>query len=800
VLAWVAVVFVALIVVGVAAATIGYSILSRDLPDPTAQMVARDQTSRLYDRNDQLIAELFAEQDRTDVALQDIPVALRNAVVATEDERYYEHPGVDFFGIARAIWVDVTQGGRQGGSTITQQYVVNSFIEREDTLTRKVKEAILAYRLEENYSKDEILEMYLNTIYFGHGAYGVEAAAQTYFGKSVSELDVGQCAMLAGVIKSPGRFSPYLDPESAVGRRTLVLGKMVEQSYIDETTKTSADTTSVPVVGLKPPTNVAPYFVEYVKAILTEEYGADAVFRGGLEVRTTLDLEMQKVAEQAVIDALDQEGDPGASLVALDPSTGGIVAMVGGKDFATQQFNVAVQGRRQPGSAFKPFVLATALERGVSPEQTFECGSVTLPIAGSSDWKVTGAYGGVDGPMRLRIATKKSVNSVFAQLILEVGADRVVETAQRMGIMHDIMPVPAIALGGLQEGVSPLEMASAYGTLANSGTHMEPFGIIEVAKTSGEILFTAEPVSEQALDPAVAYLTTDLLKGVIEGGTGRAADIGRPAAGKTGTTQKYRDAWFVGYTPDLVTAVWVGHTEGQIEMLDVHGRKVTGGSFPAEIWAAFMSKALVDVPATDFVRPEGLFRAPICLDSGQTPTEWCENTGTGLFLEGTKIEDCEMHTGPVIVELPNMIGYTKEEAIAILNELQLLYSVEETSMLTIPLGIVSEHSPPGGSEVTTDTIVSIIVSTGPPQNIPPVASFSYTPSEVHAGDAVEFDASTSSDDGTIVSWVWEFDDGASDAGEIVSHIFATAGDYVISLWVTDDQGDVDVMTFTIEVE
>jgi penicillin-binding protein 1A len=779
---------------------IGYAAVSRDLPDLDQPLKGRDETSKVYDRNGVLITELFADQNRTRVPLAEIPVDLRNAVIAVEDERFYEHQGVDPVGILRALWVDLrTRSAAQGGSTITQQYVVNAFVDREDTLTRKVKEAILAYRLENDHSKDEILEMYLNTIYFGHGAYSVETASQVYFGKAVGDLSLAECATLAGVIKSPGTYSPYLDPDASRGRRGLVLDKMLEQGYIDQNSHDEAAAAEIQLVGLEQGGTTAPYFIEYVKSLLASEYGEDALYRGGLEVHTTLDLAMQAAAETAIAAALTEPDDPSAALVALEPESGEIRAMVGGRDFSSQQYNVAVQGRRQPGSAFKPFVLVTALEQGIPSEETFECGPVTLQVPGSGDWKVTGAYGGRTGSMRLREATVRSVNSVFAQLIVSVGADRVVETAQRMGITSDIMPVPAIALGGLDQGVSPLEMASGYGTLGAGGVHAEPRAVLSVSDPDGEVLFESQPASQEALEPAVAYLATDMLRGVISSGTGRAAAIGRDAAGKTGTTQEYRDAWFVGYTPQLSAAVWVGYPDEQREMKDVHGRRVTGGSFPAEIWAAFMRAALEGVPEEGFEKPSGLSTLSICADTGEKATEYCEKTGTGLFLASAQPGDCSVHTGPTMVDLPNMIGKTKEEAIALLNGLSLPFEVREEAIVSVPKGLVADQDPRGGSEVTADTVVTLVVSTGPPPGVPPTPYVTYSPSEPAAGDEVTFDGTGSTDDGAIVGWVWEIADEPRAQGATVSHVFETSGSYDVTLWVTDDTGLVESLTITVEV-
>ncbi len=786
--------FVALLVVG----GIAYAAILRDLPDITGEARGTDQTSVVYDRNGQVLAKLFAEQNRTKRSLDEIPVDLRQAVIATEDKRYYEHKGVDPWGVARALWVDITQGKRHGGSTITQQYVVNAFVERENTLTRKVKEGVLAYRLEKQYSKDEILELYLNTIYFGHGAYGVEAASQVYFGKPVTDLTLAECAMIAGVIRSPGTYSPYLDPEEARDRRDTVLGQMLELDFISSEEHKTAETEEMALAGLADNSARAPYFIEYIKHQLTEEYGADMVYRSGISAQTTLDLNMQTAAEQAVQETLNQEGDPSAALVALDPQTGEILAMVGGTDFATQQFNVAVQGRRQPGSAFKPFVLATALAEGVLPEQTFNSAPASLSLPNGQTWKVSGHSSG--GMMRLRTATEKSVNAVFAQLILQVGAEDVVATAEKLGLHEGILPVPAIALGGLEEGVSPLEMASAYGTFAAGGIHAQPFGLAEVKNGAGEILFSAETSAAPAIDPAVAYLTTDILKGVISRGTGTAANIGRYAAGKTGTTQEYRDAWFVGYTPQLVCAVWVGYPDAQTEMKNVHGRSVTGGSFPAEIWQKFMSAAHEGIAKKDFTRPEGLVTVSACTETGLRATEWCPSTYRPLFLTGHTPELCNVHTGPEKIDIPNVIGMTKEKALALLEQLMLLFEVREQEVKGVPAGVVASQDPTVGSQGTTETVVKIVVSNGGSGDRPPTASFVFGPESPFVDQPVVFDASSSTDDGKIKTYYWEFGDGFDAGGKTVTHPFGDPGSVEVTLWVTDDKGQTSSVTKKIVVQ
>ncbi len=765
---------------------VAYGSIARQLPDPTKQLHGSDQTSRLLDRNGRLITQLFAEQNRTDVSLADTPQTLRNAVVATEDMRFYQHSGVDPLGVARALWTDVTHGSAaQGGSTITQQYVKNAFTTDERTLKRKIMEAMLAYEVEQKYGKDKILQMYMNTIYFGHGAYGVETAAEVYFGKPVGKLDLAESATLAGLIKSPGRYSPHVNRVAAKARRHTVLTQMLEQGYVSQQAMAAADTEPFRLAPLKPQATVAPYFVEYVKSALVEKFGADAVFRGGLTVRTTLDLTMQHAAEKAVASALSRKGDPSAALVAIDPASGEVRAMVGGSDFGTQQYNVAVQGHRQPGSAFKPFVLVAALEHGVSPEQTFESGPVALtPPDGGTVWKVTGAGGNRSGPMRLRQATELSVNSVFAQLILQIGADKVAEKAQTMGITTLVRTVPAIALGGLEDGVSPLDMASAYGTLADKGVHALPHGVIQVTDPAGHVLMQTATKGERAVSAKVAYLTTDMLKGVITRGTGTAAQIGRPAAGKTGTTQAYRDAWFVGYTPDLVASVWVGYPDAQKAMTSVHGRKVTGGSFPAEIWASFMRSAVADTAANDFTRPSGLTTETICLDTGLLANPYCPHRGEGLFLADSLPKVCTLHTGPRISTVPNVAGMTSAAAQAVLTKAGFVVSVDESPSTTATVGTVFAEDPPAGTRAKEKTTVTITVASAkaaePVTAVMSIASGS-------AGLTVTFDGSSSKGPAPL-TLSWDFGDGHTGTGKTPAHTYATKGTYTVTLRVTAADG------------
>ena len=791
----------ALFIAALVTAGIIYMTMSASLPDPNAALArGRDQTTVITDRRGRVIAKLFAEQNRSDKSLSAIPLTLQHAVISTEDQRFYEHAGVDPLGIARAVLADVVLRRRaQGGSTITQQYVKQAFVGDERSIKRKVMEAMLAQRVEKRYTKNQILELYLNTIYFGHGAYGVESASQVYFGKPVGKLSIPEAAMIAGVIKSPGRYSPYLNPVDAKQRRDTVLAQMRDQNYITQQEYDAAVASPIKTVGLNSASEQAPYFVEWVKTQLAYRFDQDQLYRGGLVIKTTLDLDAQHAAEDAISSTLNRKGDPSAALVAIKPGTGEVLAMVGGRDFKTQQFNAAVQGAgRQPGSSFKPFVLATALANGVSPEQTFSSGPVKLSV-GNQVWSVTGAEGGKRGPMRLRVATEHSVNSVFAQLILKVGPKKVVETAEKMGLHKGIAPVPAIALGGLADGVTPLEMADAYATLAAGGQHATPYGVTQVTGPGGKVLFSVKPKTDTALDPAVAYLTTDILTGVIKRGTGTAAAIGRPAAGKTGTTQQNRDAWFVGYTPQLAAAVWMGYPEAQRAMVNIHGRTVYGGLFPARMWQAFMRAALAKEPAVDFARPPGLKHATICLDTGMAATAYCPHTASALFLDSTNLASCTLHVAPKEVTVPNLVGMTKEAALLALEKFKLVPKVVEKDTSGVAAGIVAYQTPKAGSIATSQTVVTLTVSNGGVTNTPPVPAFTMG-TTAKPGETVSIDGSPSKDDGKIVKWYWEFGDGATGNGPKISHAWTDPGTFEVTLWVTDDKNQQASLTKSIKIQ
>ncbi len=741
------------------------------------------QSSKVYDSDGGLITSLHKTENRTVIPLSKIPKRVREAVIAIEDERFYEHQGVDLRAVLRALLANAQSGEiREGGSTITQQLVKNLIISpgaiADRTLERKITEAALSRQLEKKLSKKEILESYLNTVYFGNGAYGVQEAARTYFGRPAGKLTLAQAATIAGLIQAPEDYDPYDDPKAATERRDLVLSKMRQLGWaspekVDRAQKQKLKLQKVSKKDRYP----AAYFMDYVQRLITYDPRFEAVgetisqrtkrlFKGGLRIHTTVDLDMQRAAEEAVASVLSYEGDPAGSLVAIDPKTGHVKAMVGGRDyFATEKedprakLNLAIAnepglGRvkdvepvpdehdvelrapgtgRQAGSAFKVFALAAAIEEGIPLSKTYQAGSqVVFPGLGENgtDYKVQNYEGGSFGSsLSLLEATVNSVNVVYAQLVInDIGEEAVTDVAERMGISgyDPLLAVPSAVLG--TNVVNPLDMASAYGTLAANGTHHPPVAITKITAPDGEVLYKDETEPEEAIEPAVAYLATTALQQVIERGTGATyGDIGRPAAGKTGTAQEYRDAWFVGYTPDLVASVWVGYPEGSIEMKPdctystqpckptrtLTSGGVTGGSFPTQIWSAFMLQALSGVPASSFVPPAaGTVTVEVdtrtgCLATKLTPEEF---SAPATFAEGTEPEEsCPFESEGV--EVPSVVGFPVDEAAGIIERAGFAVAREEVGSSTYPPGTVVAQSPGGGSRAEPGSTVTLSVAT-----------------------------------------------------------------------------------------
>jgi 1A family penicillin-binding protein len=571
--------------------------VQQDLPSLAAQGdVTLAQTTQIYASDGTLLAYLHGEQNRTVISGKDIPDVMRLALVSVEDERFYSHTGVDLEGFVRALVADVqSQKITQGFSTITMQLVGNLYLDRTDiSFARKFDEMALAWQMEQKYSKNEILDMYLNTVYFGSNAYGVEAAARTYFDKDPADLTLPEAALLAGLPQAPSAYSPRQHPEAALTRRNSVLNKMNELGFITNEELQAALNTPIKLAPYSPYTQVQePYVVAYVRKQLIDMFGQDEVFNGGLRVQTTINPAYQQLAADAITSTLNEKDDPSAAMVCIQPSTGYILAMIGGSDYDSSKFNLAAQGRRQPGSAFKTFCLAAAIEAGMDPWNTYYVSQpLSIPIPGSTKpWDVTTYSHTYLGTVSVARATLASDNTVYAQMAMDVGAAHIVDVAHRMGITSYLNADPAIALGGLTYGVSPLEMASAYATLANGGVHIEPTIIKEVTDSTGKVLYKANPKKTQAISPGVAYEVTRILQMNIQSGTGTKAQIKRPEAGKTGTASNWCDAWFCGYTPNLSTAVWMGNADAQVPMTNVHGIRVTGGSFPAQMWQKFMNVA-----------------------------------------------------------------------------------------------------------------------------------------------------------------------------------------------------------------
>jgi penicillin-binding protein 1A len=582
---WQAALLIATIVLGSGVLAIYYGPASLGATPPL-------QTAFFYDRDGHLLAQIRPEENRVVVPLSAVPVIVRDAFVAVEDERFWSHPGIDPAAIVRAIFANA-RGNRQGASTITQQLVKNSRVQGRRNLWTKLTEAVTAIRLDRRYPKDKILEAYLNSIYLGHGAYGVEAASQLYFDRSVRELSLSQAALLAGITAAPQAYSPRVNPKAAHERRDFALKRMYEQGFIDSSELDAALREPIDIAKAKTIKVRSPLFVDWVRGELIRRFGEDVVYRGGLRVRTSIDLDIQQAAEDAVASVLDRPGDPEAAVVAIDVSTGEVRAMVGGRSPKPGDFNLATQARRQAGSAFKPFVLAAALDDGYSLTKSYRApGSIRVRFDSGQVWKVSNYDHHGYGSLSLRSATANSVNTVYAQLIRDVGPDRVVDVAHALGITSPLSPVPSLALG--TSGVTTVEMAGAYAAIANDGELLRPTGLAYVKNADGDVLFSGERRARRAISTDVAREVREALRSVVSRGTGYTVRLPgvRDIAGKTGTTENHRDAWFVGFARGYAIAVWVGYPSGK-RMESVHGIKVTGNSFPAKIFTRVLG-ALLD--------------------------------------------------------------------------------------------------------------------------------------------------------------------------------------------------------------
>ncbi len=587
-----------------------YYILLEELPSIAALKDYRPSlATRVYSDNNELIDEFFAE-DRKIIPYADVPKIVVQAFVAAEDARFFQHKGFDLQSITRAFYKNL-EAGRivQGGSTITQQVAKLLYLSPEKSYLRKIKEAILAYKIDTYLTKEEILHLYLNHIYLGHGTYGIEAASEAYFGKSSRSLTLAEAAVLAGLPKAPTTYSPYVNIEKARQRQAYVLDRMVEDGYITREDKEKAIAKPLHLRSIRPKDKIAPYFVEHIRRYIQEKYGSDVLYREGLEVYTTLNIEMQKAARTAMdkglVELEDREGyDRGVvqgALVCMEAKTGAVKALVGGRNFGKSEFNRAIQAKRQPGSAFKAILYTAAFDKGMTPStRVMDAPLVFEDTLANTIWKPQNFDRKFHGPTTLRNALTHSRNIVTIRVLQEIGVDYAAAYAANMGISGPIARNLSMALG--TTGVSLIDLVRAYGVLANQGKKVQPFFIRKIVDRTGHVFEEATVRSEQVIDPRIAFMSTYVLQDVVESGTGRRVkSIGRPVAAKTGTTDENRDAWFLGYTPSLVTGVWVGW-----DLERSLGSQEVGGRAAAPIWLYFMEKAVQGSPVETFPVPEGI--------------------------------------------------------------------------------------------------------------------------------------------------------------------------------------------------
>jgi len=626
--------------------------------------------TKIFDKDENLISELFVER-RVLVPLNEIPMNLQNAFIATEDNDFFDHWGISTKGILRAAVTNfLKRKVAQGGSTITQQLSKTIFLTSEKTISRKFKELLLTVQLERNYTKEEILQLYINQIYFGAGGYGAESASKIYFGKSVRDLNLAESALIAGLPKAPNYYSPFKSIERAKQRRAVVLSRMRDLNFITKEQEEEANNYPIPDRKNLQEQTAGYYFIEYLRILLEPKYGTNVLHKGGLSIYTTLDIKMQRAAEKALAENLNNfdaqmAGNKSAAnkkvqgaIMAIDPKTGAIRVMVGGRDFKETQFNRAVQAKRQAGSAFKPFVYTAAIDSKLMTPATLLNDEQMVFAFDGRNWNLVSRdlsyveilaekmtedelidpmkiwypanYGNkYRGIIPLREAVAKSVNTCAIEVIDKVGPERVIDYARRMGIKSPLVNTLALSLGS--SDVTLQEMVSAIGTLASGGIKTEPYFIVKVVDKNGKVLESNIPEEKEVLSPQTSYIMTNLLKGVVEKGSGFAAkDLGRPCAGKTGTSNDSVDAWFVGYTPQIVAGVWVGYDDRTSL-----GTRTTGGSIACPIWTAFMKDALRGYPVVDFVQPKGIEWTLIDPKTGllalsKTPKAYLE-----AFLEGT---------------------------------------------------------------------------------------------------------------------------------------------------------------------
>jgi penicillin-binding protein 1A len=616
------------------------------------------ETTRVYSSDGDLIAELY-EENRTWVPLSVIPKNLINALLAIEDDQFFTHRGISFKGLGRALFANL-EGNEisQGGSTITMQLAKNLFLSSEQTYKRKIKQMLLSLEIERRFTKEEILELYLNQIPFGSGAFGVEAASEIYFGKPVSKINLKEAALLAGLPQAPSLYSPYVNMEASRKRRNLVLLRMKELGFITTLEAKESIASPVKVIDYKPigfKGFKSPYFSTYCLHELVKKYGSEKIYRGGLKVYSTLDSKIQKYGQDCVRWGVDYgiNGyaycDQGA-LVCIENRTGYIRAMVGGYEYKqNDQFNRAWQAKRQPGSSFKIFVYTAALERGFTPDSTCYDSPVTFTTPGGESYSPMNSDHKFYGAISLRDAIRWSRNVVAVKTIEEIGIDTVIDYAHKMGIKEKLPPVLSLALGSAT--VSPLEMASAVSVIPDMGIKIEPTTIIKIVDSDGNIVEdNSRPRGKEILSVDTAFNMAHMLKGAVESGTGTNARIDRPAAGKTGTTSDFKDAWFVGFTTDYTTSVWIGRDDNRSM------NHVYGGDYPAMIWSRFMLYAHRGMKARDFELPSGKFvKIKVCSISGLLPGRNCPEADH-MFEPGNEPAiTCSM------THRKNMSNYTENE-------------------------------------------------------------------------------------------------------------------------------------------
>lgn len=598
-------IIICLLSLGIMGVSILYGFSSFFAPPNMDETLIPDAASQFYDINGNAIYTTLSEERRIPVTINDIPKHVQQAFIAIEDNRFYEHGGIDYRGTARALVSTLSGSEVQGGSTITQQLAKNAFLTQERSIIRKIKEAFIAKELEHKYTKDEILTMYLNQIYFGQGAYGIESASMYYFGKHVKQLDVAEAATLAAIPKRPNYFNPFENPQESKKRQELVIDQMVKYGLISAEDGAAAKAEKLSFNTYhKKSTDPRSYFFDMITQKVIEEVGADALYKGGLKIYTTLDSDMQRAAERAMkhLPTYYTDGkkitQPQMALVAIDPTTGYVKAMIGGR--GDDKFNRATLAVRQPGSAFKPFVYLTAMQNGYTPASVIEDKVEEF----SPGWKPQNSDRKEHGKVSLRSALIRSLNVPTVKLAQEVGVDKIIANAEKMGISTMVESGAysdanlAMALGGLSKGVNPLEMAAAYGVLATNGMYCKPIALLKIVDREGKVLYEAKKSeAKRVIDAEAAYLTTNMMQDVFVSGTASGMGIGRQAAGKTGTADTYIDAWFVGYTPNLSTAVWVGDDNNKPM------NYMYGSGAPLSIWHDFMVNALASAPAASFVNP-----------------------------------------------------------------------------------------------------------------------------------------------------------------------------------------------------